>query len=509
MKEDILKSGVDEAARVPVAQSASTRATATPTAPAADTLLMRRFSKGSVRIADTVSLSISLLVSIFGSSLAAGQSLKQILAVRVSIQTLIVGAALLVVWRVFFWATGMYQPRQSTSQLGFLLRAPLAVSLSALPVALTMFFGKYTFSQIWHASLLFAITGLLLMGLNRVVLFTFYDSVQPALRKKRNVVVVGTGPRAFMLTQQLLAHPSFEYQVCGFVDSDPQPDCKGLAPVLGPLDDLENILMRRPVDEVLIALPLKSAFADVQQAVAMCGHAGVKALYSVDLFQSKIAKNTTVDEETGVRGMEMVHSDHRLLLKDIFDRTAALFGIILLLPVFLVIALAIKFTSKGPVLFRQERWGKNKRTFGMMKFRSMVVDAEARMAALEKHNEFGGPMFKMKNDPRVTKVGQFLRRTSLDELPQLFNVLRGEMSLVGPRPLPNRDVALFSETWLMRRFSVKPGITGLWQVSGRSETDFDQTIRLDLHYIDHWNLPLDLKILAKTVSVVFRGKGAY
>ena len=151
----------------------------------------------------------------------------------------------------------------------------------------------------------------------------------------------------------------------------------------------------------------------------------------------------------------------------------------------------------------------NKRRFGMIKFRSMVINAEAQLASLEHLNETSGPTFKMKRDPRVTRVGAFLRSTSLDELPQLINVVKGEMSLIGPRPLPMRDVQRFSEPWLMRRFSVKPGITGLWQVSGRSNTDFDDAIQLDLRYIDRWSPLLDLKILLQTLGAVVRRSGAY
>jgi lipopolysaccharide/colanic/teichoic acid biosynthesis glycosyltransferase len=172
------------------------------------------------------------------------------------------------------------------------------------------------------------------------------------------------------------------------------------------------------------------------------------------------------------------------------------------------IAIVIKLTSPGPVLFVQQRYGFNRRRFPMLKFRTMVVDAERRQADLESANEAGGPVFKIKSDPRVTSIGKILRRASLDELPQLINVLRGDMSLVGPRPLPLRDVARFDEPWLLRRFSVPPGLTCLWQIGGRSETKFDEWIRLDLQYVDQWSLALDLRILVQTIPAVFRGTGA-
>jgi lipopolysaccharide/colanic/teichoic acid biosynthesis glycosyltransferase len=174
----------------------------------------------------------------------------------------------------------------------------------------------------------------------------------------------------------------------------------------------------------------------------------------------------------------------------------------------LVAAIAIKLISPGPVFFLQERMGLNKRRFKILKFRTMVLNAEKLLPDLEKHNEVSGPVFKIRNDPRITPVGRLLRRSSIDELPQLFNVLTGDMSLVGPRPLPIRDYEGFNEDWQRRRFSVKPGITCLWQVNGRSGISFDQWMMLDLQYMDEWSLWLDLKILAKTVPAVVRGSGA-
>jgi exopolysaccharide biosynthesis polyprenyl glycosylphosphotransferase len=190
------------------------------------------------------------------------------------------------------------------------------------------------------------------------------------------------------------------------------------------------------------------------------------------------------------------------------DVAGSLVLLALLSPVLLAAAAAVKVTSPGPVLFRQERLGINKRRFRMLKFRTMVEGAESLIAELEAMNEAEGPVFKLRNDPRVTKVGAFLRRTSIDELPQLFNVLRGEMSLVGPRPLPVRDYLGFEAEWHKRRFSVKPGITCLWQISGRSNVGFDEWIRMDLDYIDRWSFGLDLQILLRTIPAVLRREGA-
>jgi exopolysaccharide biosynthesis polyprenyl glycosylphosphotransferase len=197
-----------------------------------------------------------------------------------------------------------------------------------------------------------------------------------------------------------------------------------------------------------------------------------------------------------------------IFLKRALDFALSLILLIILLPLFLVIAILIKLTSPGPVFFIHDRVGLNKRRFPLIKFRTMIPDAEEKMAELEERNEVSGPVFKIKNDPRITKVGKFLRKTSIDELPQLINVLRGDMSLVGPRPLPVRDYNGFDEDWHRRRFSVRPGITCLWQVNGRSNVSFDHWMQLDMEYIDHWSLWLDLKILFQTVPAVLKGSGA-
>jgi lipopolysaccharide/colanic/teichoic acid biosynthesis glycosyltransferase len=197
-----------------------------------------------------------------------------------------------------------------------------------------------------------------------------------------------------------------------------------------------------------------------------------------------------------------------MFLKNSFDFLGATSLLILLAPLMLIIAALIKLTSPGPVLFIQERVGLNKRRFKMFKFRTMSVDADELQKKLEELNEANGPVFKIKHDPRVTSFGKWLRKTSLDELPQLFNILLGDLSLVGPRPLPERDFQKFNQLWFNRRFSVKPGITCIWQISGRSETSFDKWILQDLEYIDKWSLGLDLKILFMTIPAVVRGTGA-
>ena len=196
-----------------------------------------------------------------------------------------------------------------------------------------------------------------------------------------------------------------------------------------------------------------------------------------------------------------------LALKRVMDIAGGLVGIILFGPLMLATAIAIRFESRGPIMFRQTRAGRNGRKFTMLKFRSMVVDAEEKKAALMHLNEMGGPVFKIKHDPRITRVGRFIRKTSIDELPQFFNIFMGDMSLVGPRPPLPAEVEQY-EPWQRRRLSVKPGLTGAWQVSGRNQIDFEEWMQLDLDYIDNWSLWLDIKIIFKTVPTVLFHKGA-
>ena len=219
----------------------------------------------------------------------------------------------------------------------------------------------------------------------------------------------------------------------------------------------------------------------------------------------ELGEDLVITDSAGAMG----RNGWTLAVKHLFDFSVALVLITLLSPLFLVTAVLIKLSSPGPIFFIQERVGLNKRPFRLYKYRTMVADAEQQLSGLEDLNEVDGPVFKIKNDPRITRIGKYLRKTSIDELPQLFNVLKGEMSLVGPRPLPIRDVEGFTQNWHHRRFSVRPGITCLWQIQGRSALAFENWMELDIQYIDQWSLWLDLKILLRTVPAVLRAYGAH
>jgi exopolysaccharide biosynthesis polyprenyl glycosylphosphotransferase len=277
-----------------------------------------------------------------------------------------------------------------------------------------------------------------------------------------------------------------------------------------PLEDLTNALHQHAVSRVVFAGE-HSHLNRLQEAIAACELEGVEAWLTVDFIRTSIARPTV--DTFGQRPMLVFRTTPEvswaLLLKSAIDRAGAALGLLLGCPLLLSIALAIKLGSRGPILFKQQRGGKHGRPFTLYKFRSMDSDAELQREALAPLNEMEGPVFKLTEDPRVTPVGRFLRRTSLDELPQLWNVLRGDMSLVGPRPLPLYELEKLQSSAQRRRLSMKPGLTCLWQISGRSKIrSFEEWVRLDLQYIDHWSLTLDFSILLRTIPAVLRGNGA-
>ena len=430
-------------------------------------------------------------------------------AMRVSVKNLLVLGGCWCMWSAILHMVGVYEAARIESRRDLLLRLYTGVGGCSL-VALLMLHFRSTDRSVILPLLIFFGGSLLLTGLARVCAVGYDGLVRPRFRKQRRAVIVGTDRRAEQLVAKLRSDRDHAYKVVCFVD--PKPGTRetiGNVPVLGSLAQMQDLLLREHVDEVLVALPVRSFYEEIRQVLELCEACGVRSQYFSDLFPTRVTKRREPMGENSERViLHMVHTDARQSVKRGLDLVGAAVGLLVLSPLFLLIAVLIRVSSPGPVFFSQVRYGLNKRRFAMFKFRSMVADAEARQAGLEHLNETGGPVFKIKDDPRITRIGRFLRRTSLDELPQLWNVLLGEMSLVGPRPLPMRDVTNFSELSLVRRFSVKPGMTGLWQVSGRSNTSFDGWIKLDLYYIDHWSLLMDARILLRTFPAVLGGSGA-
>jgi exopolysaccharide biosynthesis polyprenyl glycosylphosphotransferase len=480
-----------------------------------DLRLLRRFWQGDVvstellRFADMVVGLIVASVAVLGGNLDfMPHEPADLLLERLTPRNLLLLGGFIALWPVTFNLFGLYNPRHvhdRRAETRRLLGACTVVSASLVPLLVVAASGAFDMRIIVLAWALAAGGTFASRQLLRLPL------ASKGARTRRRVLIVGSGPRAYKLYRDLTDDRRSGTEVVGFVDAERQilhPEIR--ARMLGTLDDLERILMHTVVDEVLIALPVKSCYEGVQSAIRVCEQEGIESKYLADVFQSSLPQRPLYEEAISapVLTHKVAAEDGRLLIKRAVDVAGAAAGLIVLAPLFLAVALAIKVNSPGPVLFGQKRFGYNKRLFRMFKFRTMVRNAETLMGEVEHLNEVSGPIFKIRKDPRITAVGRFLRNTSIDELPQLINVLRGEMSLVGPRPMSTRDVHRFDGSWLMRRFSVRPGITGLWQVSGRSELTFDEWIALDLQYIDQWSLWLDLKILLKTVPAVFRGSGA-
>jgi exopolysaccharide biosynthesis polyprenyl glycosylphosphotransferase len=323
---------------------------------------------------------------------------------------------------------------------------------------------------------------------------------------QRRAVLVGRGKHIGDVAKALsdAQHP---IQVVGFLAPKPLP-ANGLHP-LGTLADLENVLREGRIDEVIIADP-DFPQDDAVELVDQCHQRGVRVRLAPSTMEILIHRAEFVPGQS-VPLFELgppVFEGVDFALKRTFDIVGATLLLALLSPLLVAITLAVRLSSRGPILYRSMRRGIGQRPFACLKFRTMHTDADERQAELEEFNEASGALFKIREDPRLTRVGRLLRRFSLDELPQLVNVLRGEMSLVGPRPLPERDYAML-EDWHRKRYLVLPGITGLWQVSGRSELDFDELVHLDFLYLESWSLALDLTILLKTIPAVFSRRGAY
>ncbi len=306
---------------------------------------------------------------------------------------------------------------------------------------------------------------------------------------------------------------SMKVEEVGYILDKDMPE-KKVFNTLGKIEDLEQILRNSEIDQVYFIQHSEDNIAQIQKYIDICLEMGVTVRVVLDVsYSHRMHRSNSYVSSVGTFPLITYHTialnSYEQAIKRILDIMLSVFATVVLSPVMLVTAIAIKLDSEGPVIFKQTRVGQNGRTFNMYKFRSMCVDAEARKEELLQKNEMDGFMFKIKDDPRVTKVGKFIRKTSIDELPQLFNVIKGDMSLVGTRP-PTVDEVSRYERGQWRRISIKPGVTGLWQISGRNSiTDFDEVVELDLRYIDNWSLSADIAILIKTVGVLFTRKGAY
>ncbi|MEX1369015.1 MAG: sugar transferase [Nannocystaceae bacterium] len=381
--------------------------------------------------------------------------------------------------------------------LGLLLMLT-ALFLIKLPFVSRSFVGMMVVAQ-WTA---------LLAG--RLLLMETVKLVRRRGVDGHRVVIVGANERGVAFAESLKTQSPWNLKILGFVSVPGDQGHQSARPHLGYVGSLASLLDRQPVDEVVFTVTGRMPEL-LRDAMASCEVRGVDVL--LNLPPTVPSKGTM--QIANISGFDYPllnlrrtpTSEARLAIKRILDFTGAAVGLIVAGPIMLMTALAIRITDPGPVLFRQVRAGRNGRKFTMLKFRSMVMDAEKRKAELMHLNEMDGPVFKIQRDPRITAVGRFIRKTSIDELPQLLNILVGDMSLVGPRPALPSEVDQY-KPWQRRRLSVKPGLTGMWQVSGRNQIDFEEWMQMDLDYIDQWSLWLDLKIILKTIPAVVLRSGA-
>ncbi|RJO61507.1 sugar transferase [candidate division WS5 bacterium] len=465
--------------------------------------------------ADLCIVVVSFFIGYFLRAEIKSPGIESVLPLNVSIGLLPV---LLFIWGTFLYYFGMYKT------VGLRQISEVIIITCKTAVLGFVLFGSYVFvlhlqEQVTRLmiGIIFTVSAALII-LEKIALIYIFryvrkmgTSFKGALFTFRSILIVGTGKRAEAFIKLINNNPEWAIKVIGLIDIDKSKVGKviGGYKVLGSFDEIPNIIHSSIVDEIVFIVP-RSWINKIEDIMHFCESEGLTIHLATDFFELKMLKA----KQTDLRGFPLLTFENatykleHLFIKRIFDFIISTIVLIILAPIFLLVAVFIKITSEGSVLFKQERCSLYGRKFNFYKFRTMVVDAESRLKDILKYNEMNGPVFKMSNDPRVTKIGKWLRKYSLDELPQLWNVFKGDMSLVGPRPPLPSEVEKY-DNWQRRKLSMRPGITCLWQVSGRSEiADFNEWMKLDLEYIDNWSLWLDFKILLKTIPVVMLGKGA-
>jgi exopolysaccharide biosynthesis polyprenyl glycosylphosphotransferase len=414
-------------------------------------------------------------------------------------------AVVVAAWGASAWVHQLYGAvvgRSSLVEIGRVLRTATTAGVSAAALG-------FLTKQTQLSRLLVGTYFVLIVALTVGIRVGWRLAARAARRgaAARRYAVVGTGAMAREVVEAVEANPEWGLSFAGFIGIDAPP---GGAPrsSLGTVADLGRTLEEEVLDIVVFAVP-RERLGDVERAVHLCEEQGVEVRISLDVLRFGAGRMRVADMD----GHPMLaftrtpSDDLALAVKRAFDVVVSAAVLVVLAPLFAAVALAIRIDSPGPVLFRQRRMGQSGRVFEMLKFRSMYRDAEARLEGLRARNEMSGPVFKIANDPRVTRVGRFLRRTSLDEFPQFWNVLKGDMSIVGPRPPIPSEVRRYKR-WQRRRLSMKPGLTCVWQISGRNEIEFERWMELDLQYIDGWSLRGDLEIFIKTIPAVLSARGA-
>jgi len=418
----------------------------------------------------------------------------------------------LIIWSVLLFSYHSYHSHRTVPVTREAMTTVRVVVVGNLLLAtLAYLLPLRQLSRSWFV--LFGALSALFLVIEKIVLRVIARYVRSKGLNYRTVLIVGTGRRATDLAHSISEHKYWGYKILGFV-SDGHHLSNGWARyrIFGNVPDLKRILenwqLGDPIDEIVFAVTRKK-LDEMKQIFLMCEELGIRTRVAMNFFQNRVAR-IEIEELDGIPFLTFTttpSNETQLAFKRLLDIGVSLSLLGVAAPVITLVALMIKITSPGSVFFKQKRLGLNGRKFTLYKFRTMIEDAHERRGEVEHLNEMTGPVFKAKSDPRVTPVGRILRRFSLDELPQLWNVLKGDMSLVGPRPPIPEEVESYHR-WHRRRLSMKPGLTCLWQISGRNNIDFDHWMQLDLQYIDNWSPSLDFKILLRTIPAVLSGRGA-
>jgi exopolysaccharide biosynthesis polyprenyl glycosylphosphotransferase len=461
---------------------------------------------------------LSAMVFAFGMALViSGHSgdatgVNEYLAVRIKLSNFLFFLCWLITWYLIFRAFRLYKSQRAGFMASEWWTVTKAVAVGTLILSFAATILEFSAVNIVFLASFFSVT---LVGtiVGRLLLRSFFTESRRTGGSLRKLVIIGCGPRGEEYGRRIRRKSELGYLLLGYIDDIPPPENPlhgGPEKVLGPTSRAREILSALEVDEVVISLPIASHYRTISNIISICEDLAVDVMLPADFFKSPLVA-AAIDDSRAWPAFTLksqTPSAGAIMVKRVIDIIGSGLALFVLSPVFVAISIAIKRDSRGPVLFVQERVGLKRKKFKMLKFRTMRVDSEELLKDLENQNEVKGAAFKMASDPRITRVGRLLRKMSLDELPQFYNVFRGDMSLVGPRPLPLRDVERFDQNWQKRRFSVKPGLTCLWQVNGRHKIDFDHWMELDLEYIDNWSLSMDFDILLKTVPAVLKGTGA-
>lgn len=454
-------------------------------------------------------------VFILAMVLAAGEfdfkSILSLVNMRISLPNILFLAIYSALCHMILRANGMYDSHRLTS----FSREVLTILKVCSLFTVVLFAGNIVYEiRIMNLTFVnyYLIMLIVFFILNRMILRSLLVVLRIKGRNLRNVLIIGKNHRSEKYARKIITGKKLGYRFGGYVDAADKVDTDDKSQFVCDLGGFREYVRKNVVDEIFLFLPIKSFYDELSEIVETCEEQGIIVRMCTDLFRLKLAKAKVeqVDSDMLITLFTGNMNRSSVIVKEFIDFFFAAVLIILISPIMIIAALLIKILSPGPVFFTQERIGLHKRKFKIYKFRTMYVDAEKQLEKLAKFNEMGADgAFKMKDDPRVTPIGKFFRKYSIDELPQFFNVLKGDMSLIGPRPLTIRDYNGFSIDNHRRRFSVKPGLTCLWQISGRSGISFNEWMKLDMEYIDNWSLKLDFKILVKTAVTVVTARGAH